>query len=266
MRGLTLALVRQWLVLPASLAAAAAVLAGVVSLLVTPVYRATSGITVRSVPPASSTDTLSLDQFMQTQAALVPQPAVLDQVVKDLHLPYSWQDLQQHVMAVHRPSAALVDVSVEDSDPARAAGIANAVAADFVAVSGQAEQRRSAPMLDSLKAQADELEHLAASEAKEMATIRGTASPSAEQQGRLLFLQQQYPVDMQRAAAAQKVYDDARMAAAQRASNFVLAQQALPPTYRVRPNTRQNIVVGGLLGILVGAAAVWAQRRMGRSD
>jgi capsular exopolysaccharide synthesis family protein len=97
----------------------------------TPIYQAESTLYF-SLPAASSgTDLSQGSNYTQAQmlsyAALAKQPIVLDQVRADLGLPAGGR-LEDQVGAKTSNNTVVIDLTVDDADPRRAADIANSLA------------------------------------------------------------------------------------------------------------------------------------------
>lgn len=99
-----------------------------------PTYRSegTLQVVAPSRPLASATNfDLGPTQVIDTVAALIVQPPELSKVASELHLPPG-TDLGSEVTAVPEKDTTLVDITVTDRDPDRAAQIANTLMKDFV--------------------------------------------------------------------------------------------------------------------------------------
>jgi capsular exopolysaccharide synthesis family protein len=113
------------------------VLALVYALTRTPVYAADSQLFVSNDSSAGLNDTYAGSLFTQqritTYAEVVSSPAVAAKVIKALDLPYTVPQLRSEIQAVVPTGTVLIDVTVTDSSPQRAASIANAVDEQFSA-------------------------------------------------------------------------------------------------------------------------------------
>lgn len=96
--------------------------------------QARSFVSFQSVP-GDATSVYQGAQFatsrVQSYVGLVDSPAVLDAVVKEMHLPFGAAQLAQRVQASSPAGTTLLDVHVSDTSSERAAGIANSVATVF---------------------------------------------------------------------------------------------------------------------------------------
>lgn len=104
----------------------------------TPVYQADIQLFVST--PSSALDISALAQgssFSQQRvisyAQIINGPSTLNPVIKSLHLPYTAQQLAKQVKASAPLNTVLIDVTVSDPNPQRAADIANAIGNQFSA-------------------------------------------------------------------------------------------------------------------------------------
>ncbi len=126
---------RSWLlILGATLAGL--VIAGVMSLLVTPLYQAKTQLFISMADESDGsssayTGALFAQQRVKSYTAIVDSPAVLEPVIEDLGLDTTPTALAPRISAVAPPNTVLIEVTAVDTDAARAAAIANAVGASF---------------------------------------------------------------------------------------------------------------------------------------
>jgi non-specific protein-tyrosine kinase len=97
--------------------------------------------------PANSLDISSLatgssfsQQRVKSYAQIINSPLTLEPVVKELHLNLSPEQLSSQITAVAPMDTVLISLAVRDSDPLRAAQIANAVASQFGTVASNLEE------------------------------------------------------------------------------------------------------------------------------
>jgi len=128
---------RRWLWMIVAIPVLAALAALVVSLLLPPVYEAQAVLVVRPAQVLPSTDpttaAISSDAVLNTYAALVTDRSILDGVISDLGLTIQEADLKKKITVTLVPNSQILDVTVQDTNPAQARDIANRVVDDFVA-------------------------------------------------------------------------------------------------------------------------------------
>lgn len=118
-----------------------AVIAIAVTATISPIYIATARLLVSEGFGAQGPgDTYpSIAQRVNSYAAVVDSPLVAKATVDDLNLDMTPHELAHKVGGSSPPDTVLIDVSVSDESPARAAQLANSVAANFSKVMSEAE-------------------------------------------------------------------------------------------------------------------------------
>ncbi|MFF4724679.1 polysaccharide biosynthesis tyrosine autokinase [Streptomyces mirabilis] len=148
LHGFLKALARRWptVVVCLVLAIGAALAATSLS---TPVYEARTQLFVAT---RTSEDTAQLNQGqsfsearVQSYASIVTTRQVTRPVVKELRLRTTPEELASRITAVAPLNTVLIDITVRDTEPKRAARIANAVAQRFSAVVERLEAPKRAP-------------------------------------------------------------------------------------------------------------------------
>ncbi|MEA2616124.1 MAG: tyrosine-protein kinase [Chloroflexota bacterium] len=109
----------------------------------TPAYRATGTVRVLGQVATGITGLpVTAADEVSTDAALMTEAPLLGRVITDLQLPMRLEDLQREVAVTPESKGELVDVTVVDAVPSRAALIANRLMEDFTAqVSDQVKAR-----------------------------------------------------------------------------------------------------------------------------
>jgi len=123
---------------------------------------ATSYLTVRAQPPTYSSRTTLMvgstlqstnpksteyylgEQLAVTYAELIKREPVLTAALDSLGLPPDWEGLSKRVTVKLIPSTQLIELSVLDTSPYRAAAIADAIAQQVIALTPEAEASVSA--------------------------------------------------------------------------------------------------------------------------
>jgi capsular exopolysaccharide synthesis family protein len=130
------ALRAHWL-LVVILATFGGALAGAYSWLQTPLYRTSAQLFI-SISGGGETGAADLNQGgtfaerrVRSYANMVDSPAVTAEVINDLGLPYTTEELARSVSASSPLNTVLLNITVTDPSPERARDIANAVAVEF---------------------------------------------------------------------------------------------------------------------------------------
>lgn len=107
-----------------------------VTMSMTPIYKSSAQLFVST--PASAVDISTLltgssfsQQRVKSYAQIINSPVNLEPVVKDLKLKVSAEELSKNITATAPLDTVLISLVVTDTNPKRAARIANAVAQQF---------------------------------------------------------------------------------------------------------------------------------------
>ena len=108
----------------------------VITLLTTPLYRASTGLFVSTTSSGSVAEIYQGNLFSQQRVLsytqLIMGETLAQRTIEKLSLDMSTDTLQAHVKASARPDTVLIDVEVLDESPVRARDIANALSDEFV--------------------------------------------------------------------------------------------------------------------------------------
>src|SRR5438128_2205861 len=117
---------RLWMIVACPVVAA--LTAGIVSFALPPVYEAHATLLVLpSNLGAADPNVVPLtpDQILRTYSLLLTQRKLLDSVIADLGLKIRSDDLARKIKATPQPNSTILDVGVDDTNPALARDIAN---------------------------------------------------------------------------------------------------------------------------------------------
>jgi receptor protein-tyrosine kinase len=139
---------RLWIVIACPIIAA--LVAGIVSFLLPPVYEAKVSLLVRPSQPLASTDptaaALTSDQISRTYASLMTQRPLLQSVSAQLGLTIRPEDLAKQITVTPEPNTTILDVTVKDTSPTLARDLANQLTAALIAeVKSFQQQETSLP-------------------------------------------------------------------------------------------------------------------------
>lgn len=115
---------------------AAVLISGVVSyFVITPIYQSSTQLLVNQAksdqPNFNPAEIQTNLQLINTYNVIMKSPAILDQVIEDLNLNMSVGTLNNKITVQSEKDSQVVNVTVQDPDPNKAAQIANQVAAVF---------------------------------------------------------------------------------------------------------------------------------------
>jgi capsular exopolysaccharide synthesis family protein len=230
-------LLRRWpVVLACVVLAAGAALAA--SLAQTEQYTASASLLFRdpgldeSGSGASSLQAQDPEREAATNLSLVSLQVVADRTAQKLGTGLSGDEINGKVAIVSVGRSDVVEINATDSDPARAAQIANVFARRYIAFRRQADR----------------------------STVRRARVLVAEDFRRLS------PAERATNAGESLAREISRLKAVEalQTGNAELVQTAEPPTDPSSPKTARNVVLGALFGLAVGAALAFAGTRFDR--
>lgn len=145
---------------------ASAALAGAGALVVSkrtlPVYESSATLLLNQARNSSATpeysDVLTSEHLAKTYAELLSKRPILTTVISNLKLDIDPALLEQRVRVSVIRDTLLIIVSVEDTDPARAAAIANEIAAVYGQQSREMQSSRYATLKESLQGELGEVQ------------------------------------------------------------------------------------------------------------
>lgn len=225
-----------------------------VSIRMTPVYQASTTVLINEAPATRSTDYASLvlsERLAQTYAELMVKAPVLEEVINRLQLPYAVTSLKKVVQVQPVRDTTLIEVRVEDADPHRAAEIANTLVAVFAEQNRALQAARYDASKQSLREQMAQIE----AQIREADTALAALGDVEDvQRDRLEANIAQY---RQTYASLLQSYEQIRVAEAQTTASVVQAELASAPGQPIRPRTRNNTALAGVVGLMIAAGIVF---------
>jgi non-specific protein-tyrosine kinase len=243
-----------WLIILATILAAGA--AYFFSRRMTPVYQVSSTLMVNEAPGTKSTDYAALvvsERLTQTYAEMLTKQPVLQEVVDRLNLGLPPQDLKGMISVQPVEETQLIDILVVDTDPVRAAAIANTVGTVFSEQNQARQEARYASTKQSLKAQLDEIQRQIDEVNTSLAALNETEQDQLERD-RLENLLSQY---RQTYSYTLQSYEQVRLAEAETLSNVFQAEEALPAESPIRPKVVQNTALAGIVGAMLAVGTIF---------
>jgi capsular exopolysaccharide synthesis family protein len=222
-------------------------------------YSATATLLI-SPAPRRGTDELSAIQTGQSLAAtyqqLVVTEPILEPVVQDLGLPFGVDLLKGKVSADTVRDTQLLHVSASDTEPARAAAIANAVADRFAKFISEQELARDSPARAALQKLIEDTQREADQTRQQIGNLEAKGHPNVGDQSQLEDLHARLD-QLERSLAdllvqAQQLDLDA--AALQNQVRVYVP--ATVPDAPIAPRTLFYTVLGAFLGGVVGLGVV----------
>jgi len=207
------------------------------------------GQSLSSVNP--STDQLLASQRLSTTyASVVTTRPILDNVITKLGLDVTADQLRGRVVADTPQSNTLLTITVRDTDPTRAAAIANALADQLIAASPAIQGRQAefkASIDADLKATQDQINSTQA----QVETLNGLTNPTAAQEAELATLDG-------RLASLRSTYATLLSYSSGSGSSLLsVIEPAVASTSPVSPRPLLYTLLAAVVGLLLGAAIVF---------
>lgn len=257
-----LKLARRWWWILVALPLLAAGSAYALSSIMTPMYEARASLLIDASQASSASnynDLLTAERLSRTYSELATTDAVLDETARRVAGGLTADEIDDMVTVSAVEETQLLQVAVTDSEPERAALIANTLAAVFTE---QVQAQRAstsepgavsiAEDIDEVRAQIDETSAQIA--ALELRADAATQVVQAEIQQRRTLLNA-YQTTYAGLLEIQQRY---ALAAVESAVRVVVANPASAPTDPVSPRKTLNTALGGVLGVLLATGVVVA--------
>ena len=240
-------IVRKWAAAVLALTVLGALVAFVVSKAMTPIYQAKGNVlVVAGVGQSGNAPTdlnLSAAEATTTAATLITAPPLLQSVINTLHLNEPQATLAGNVAATPQTNSELVEVSVTDPSPSRAARIANAIMSAFVSQITQQNTDRINQAGAALQAEITQVQASLNQAEQQLATASPDQATALRQEiGDQTSLLSQLTLN----------YGTFRATQQQNLETVSVATPATAPTVASSPRTLFNTGVGALAGLLAG--------------
>jgi polysaccharide biosynthesis transport protein len=222
----------------------------VVSKRLTPTYAAVGKVLVVVGPGQAGGSgglNISATEATTTAASLITEPTLLQQVISQLHLNTTPSTLAKEVTAVAESNTELVDVTLNDPSPTRAAQIANVLMTAYVAQVRQANRQQITQAAADIQSQINAA-HAQLIHDEQLAAGSGQASAAARSA---------IPTDTTILSQLQASLAAFEATQAQALNAVSVAEPAAIPTKPASPNVLLNTIAGALLALLLAAGAAY---------
>ncbi len=247
-----IAIIRAWfplLVVSVLLAGGAAYL---FSSLQPKVYEAKATLIVGQSLSAVNPDLNQLlvsQRLSTTYATVATKRPILDSVIQRLGLGVTSDELSKHVHADAPLDSTLLTITAQDTDPSRAAAIANALAAQLIAAS-PAIQGRQVEFQDSINADLKATQAQIDATQAQVETLTGLTERTAAQDAQLATLEG-------RLVSLRSTYATLLSFSSSNASNLLsVVEPAVPSEAPVSPRPLLNTLLAAVLGLLIAGAVM----------
>ena len=248
-----------WLLVLATILAGA--VAYIVSKQMTPIFQASTTILVNGAPATQSTDyssILSSERLTQTYSQLLTKQPILEGVIKRLGINIDVGVLKKMVQVQPVRDTQLIEVRVQDTNPDRAARIANAIFQEFANQNQALQATRYAASKQSLETQLDQMDQQIQKATADLAAL-STSTNNQNERDRLETTLAQY---RQTYAALLQSYESIRLAEANSTSNVVQAEPASPPARPIKPRVLTNTLLAAVVGLLLAVGIAFLVEAM----
>ncbi len=249
--------VRAWLPLMLVAALLAGAAAFIVSNLQQKVYEAKATLIVGQALSAANPDYTQLlvaQSLSATYAAIATTRPIMQSLIDELALDASPGGLASRVRVEAPAASTLLMITAQDTDPARAAAIANALARHLIAAS-PAIQGREVEFQKSVDEDLAATQALIQATQARIDTLSGVENRTTQQEAQLQTLEG-------RLANLRSTYATLLSFSSGSASNLLtVVEPAIAPTDPVLPRTLLNTLLAAAIGLLaVGGAAFLAEQ------
>jgi capsular polysaccharide biosynthesis protein len=189
---------------------------------------------------------LTAERLARTYAELLVKRPVLEDVVRELNLSLAPPLLAERVRVRPIRDTQLIVVTVEDTDPQRAADIANRIVAVFSEQNRELQSERFAESKRSLMNEIAKLQADIDATQAEIAVLRGIDDPT--RRARLEEALVQYRSSY---ATVLRSLEEVRLAEAQLTNSVNVVETAVPVFTPVRPRIVTNTAMAAVAGLLL---------------
>jgi capsular exopolysaccharide synthesis family protein len=241
----------------------AAVLAGsiafVASQLTVPIYEASTTVLINQAPASSASpdynSLLASERLAMTYSELLRKRPVLEAVITNLKLNTDPKTLVEHIRVNTVRDTQLIELTVEDISPQRAADIANEIVRVF---SQQNREQQASRYADSKQNLLQELAKVQADVDRTQARLDEIKTPTTPgqvaEQERLQALLAQYRSSYTTLVDS---FEQVRLAETQATDDVRVVEPAQPPGAPVRPRILMNTLLGAIVGAMLAVGMVF---------
>jgi uncharacterized protein involved in exopolysaccharide biosynthesis len=247
---------RKWLWLPIVLGLAATGVAAFITLSAPPVYQAKTTVQVVPIQGGGQPGYQTIDQTSKTYAQLMTTTPLLQQVINDVQLTYTVEELQSELTVTPQFDTGLIDVKMQDADPARAANVVNMIVKDFNKNRQAQQKQQDNASIASLQTQMGSLEKQISDETSLIAQLQAKVRPGAADQAQLAILQQKQASDATVYSSLVKNYDQLKSSGSA-AYALTVVDPATPPDQPIKSSRVLKILLAGVLGVVVGIGVIY---------
>ncbi len=219
-----------------------------------PVYQASTKLLIDQSKQATTdyNSILTSERLSQTYVEWLRTQPVLDEVIKRMQLPFSAADLAAAVNVTPVRNTQLLVIAVEDTDPARAAAIANMLPVVFREQSGAMQAQRFKEAKAGVEGQRTQLQaEIAQTQADlDRARTDNNAADTERLRGALAEMQSTDNALAQSLASI-------RLEESKSTDSIFVIEQAKMPVSPIRPKTTQNTLLAAIVGAMLALGVIF---------
>jgi len=226
-----------------------------------PVYESATTLLVSQAQTPGTVaynDVLTSERLTKTYGELIRKRPVLDSALQELALPYSPGELNGKLNVRVVRDTMLLELRVEDTNPQRAADIANAVAKAFIEENRQVQMGQAILSRDALREQLTALERDIQMVSQQMDQLRSSPDgrPAETREAEIARLQNTLSQHQLTYSQLLRSEHDMRIAESKAYSSVSIAEPAEPALFPSKPKTSQNVAMAALVGLVLAVGAV----------
>lgn len=219
---------------------------------VAPVYEAYTTLLVApsNATTAGLTDVDTAQKLARTFAEAVRTRPVLEEAIGRVDPTLTVQDLERRVNARLVRDTQLLRISIEDTDPQRAALLANAVSEALVARTSTAQANRFSSSRENLARLVDQLRSDIDARTRQLDQLNAQP-PSSDRDAAISRLQSELTQLQSTYSASLRSYEELRILEARDTGTLSIFEAAAVPLEPVRPKLIPTLTIGLLGGLVV---------------
>jgi capsular exopolysaccharide synthesis family protein len=224
-----------------------------------PVYQAVTSMLINEASSSKgSIDLNSLwlsERLARTYVELMQSEAILSEVISRLKCPFNVQILGTRLVVRLVKDTQLIKVSVEDTDPVRAAAICNLIPEVFISYNVSSQSSRFAESKKSLVREIAALDKQIEQMELRITGLMNTTDP-AESNKRSSLESDLVRLQQSRSSLVQS-YENQRLVEAQILNNVIVVDKATVPAFPIRPRIARSVILGVFFGLLIGVMLIF---------
>ncbi len=223
-----------------------------------PVYEAVSSILINQASGTKSVDINSIqlsERLARTYVELLQSEAILSEVVSHLKCPFDAKTLAGMLQVRLVRDTQLIKLSVDDTDPVRAAALCNHIPEIFSSYNTSTQLSRFDESKKSLTREIAALEKQIMQMESRIAALQSDTVPEAS--NRRASLGSDLVRLRQSRSNLVESYENQRLVEAQTQNNVFVVDRANVPGFPIRPNIPRSVLAGVVIGFLLGVALIF---------